>query len=288
VNPRKRTAGQSRYYVDLDRPKPGKTNAYERIPGVTTIVREGLPKAAFVNYAGTATAEFAVNNWPELDALPPADRLKRISAGRYEKRDAAAGKGKLIHHIAQHAIGGDPVPVPEGVEGYVTAAIKFMDQFDVQPFPDCVELVVFNETHYYCGTLDLGGTMLIPDLSEYDWIPRDEDNRTRVIVDYKTGASGIWGDLGYQLAPYRYAEWGATETGEVIEVPGFDIGVGVHLRGDGTYSVVPVECGPDEFEDFLTIKRMAEIVDRQRELVMTEIVPPLGNRIQVVPAGERF
>lgn len=288
MNPQKVTRGRNRWYVDKDRPKPGKTNSFEHIPGVTSIVREGLPKEAFVHYAGRATAEFAVNNWDELADLPPADRLNRISKGRYESRDKAGDKGKVVHACAQHAITGQPVPVPEGLEGYVTAAIKFMDQFDVQPLTDCVELVVFNETHYYCGTLDLGASILIPDLSEYDWIPRDDENRSDALIDYKTSASGIWGDLGYQLAPYRFAEWGLTETGEVIEIPKFDLGVGVHLRHDGTFSVVPVECGPDEFQDFLTIKRMSEIVDRQKELVMTEIVPPLGNRYQLTPVGERF
>jgi hypothetical protein len=290
MNPQKRTNGNNHYYVDLDRPKPGKRNSYERIPGVTTIVKAGLPKEVFVRYAGSATAEFAVNHWEELNDLPPADRLKRISGGRYEKRDAAATKGKIVHSAAQHLVTGAEVPIPEGLDGYVEAAVKFMDQFDVQPIQDFVELTIFHTAHYYCGTLDLGASVLVPDMADYDWIPRDDDNRARGLFDFKTSASGIYGDIAYQLAPYRFAEFGVTPEGEVISVPEFDFGAGVHLRADGTYSVIPVECGPEQFEDFLTIKRMAEIVepDNQRALVYSELVPPLGNRFQMVPVGERF
>lgn len=290
MNPKRIKHGDGHRYVDLDRPKPDRRNSFEAIPGVTSIVRTGLPKPQFTNYAGTATADYAVNNWDTLSAMPPADRLKAISKGRYEARDQAAGKGKVVHNLAEHLITGAEVPIPEGLEGYVEAATKFMDQFDFQPYSDCIELTVFHTEHYYCGTLDLGGTMVIPDLPEYEWIPLQEDGRVATLVDYKTSASGIWGDIAFQFAGYKYAEYGVTRTDEIIPVPKFDLCVGVHLRGDGTYSVVPVEVGEEQFQDFLAIKRMASVADGdyQKTLVYSDLVPPLGNRFQLLPVGERF
>jgi hypothetical protein len=277
--------GRNRWYVDLDRPIPGEPGKFERIPGVTTITKAGMPKQALMNWAGTATAEFVVNNWDELAELPPADRLNRINKGRYESRDAAGDRGTTVHTLARELMGGAEVPVPKELRGYVDAARRFMDQFDAQEF--ATELVVFSETHYYCGQLDVGASVLIPDLSEYDWIPRDDNGRSRMLGDYKTARSGIWGDLGYQLAPYRFADW-AIEDGEVIEVPEFDFGAGIHLRPDGTYSVVPVECGEREFDEFLTIKANAAVADRAADLVLTEIVPPRGPRYRLELIDEGF
>lgn len=278
MRPKLRMYGRSRAYLDLDRPIPGKKHAYEKIPGVTTIVREGLPKEVFTRYAGTATAEYAVNNWDELSALPAADRLARINKGRYENRDRAGDRGREIHELARQLVKGAEVPVPKDLRGYVDAAVRFMDEFDVQPFAE--ELIVFSETHYYCGQLDLMASVLIPDLGSYDWIPRDDDNRARGLFDYKSGGSGIYGELAYQLSPYRFAEF-AIEDGEVIDVPEVDFAAGVHIRPDGTYSVIPVECERAQFDDFLAIKETAGVADRTRDLVLSEIVPPLAPRYRL-------
>lgn len=276
--------GRNRWYVDLDRPLPGQTNKFQRIPGVTSIIREGLPKETLTRYAGTATAEYAVDNWDELAALPPTERLSRINKGRYGKRNAARDRGQQIHQMASKLVAGAEVPVPAELRGYVDAAVTFMDQFDVQEFAS--ELTVFSETHYYCGTLDLGARVLIPNLPEYEWIDVDDDGRAAALCDYKTSQSGIWGDLAFQLAPYRWAEWALTADGEVIEMPHFDFGAGVHLRADGTYSVIPVECDEDVFEDFLTIKACAEAAGRSKELTLSEIVPPLEARYHLTKIDE--
>jgi hypothetical protein len=284
MRPKMRRYGRNRVYLDLDRPVPGTKNTFEKIPGVTTIIRKGLPKEVFTRYAGTATAEFAVNHWDELAEMAPADRLKRINGGRYENRDAAADRGQETHEIARQLSGGAEVPVPEEIAGYVRATVRFLDEFDVQPIAE--ELLVFSETHYYCGRLDIAASVEIPDLDLYDWIPRDDDGRARGLFDYKSSPSGIYGELGLQLAPYKYAEYAMDEHDEITEVPKVDFAAGVHLRRDGTYSVIPVACGPDEFDDFLAIKRTAEVADRVNELVMSEITPPLSTRYRMTPIGD--
>jgi hypothetical protein len=283
VRPKLRRYGRNRVYLDLDRPIPGRARSWEKIPGVTTIVRKGMPKEVFATYAGTATAAYAVNNWDELSTLPPAERLSRLNRGRYEDRDKAGDRGQEIHELARQIVRGAEVPVPDEIHGYVTAAVKFLDEFDVRPFAE--ELIVFNETEYYCGQLDLGATVLVPDLPIWSWVPVDDQGRSRSLIDWKSGRSGIFGELSLQLSPYRYAEF-AIEDGEVIEVPEFDFGMGVHLRPDGTYSAVPVEIGPEQFDDFLAVKRTAEVADKVIEYVMSEMTPPLAARYVLTKIAE--
>jgi len=96
---RKNTA-KGHYYIDAD--------TGERVPGVTTIVGDGMPKPALLNWAGKATAEYAVDNWDALAPLPLTERLKKIEGGRYEKRDAAANKGTAVTLLAERLIAGEP------------------------------------------------------------------------------------------------------------------------------------------------------------------------------------
>lgn len=284
MRPKPRRYGRNRVYLDLDRPVPGKKNTWEKIPGVTTLIRAGLPKEVFARYAGTATAEYAVNNWDELALLPPAERLSRLNKGRYENRDRAGDRGQEIHELARKLVSGDEVPVPAEIRGYVMAAVKFMDEFDVQPIAE--ELAVFSETDYWGGRLDLAASVEIPDLEIYEWIPRDDDGRATGLFDYKSG-SGIFGETGFQLSAYRHAEFAIDEdvppgvAPEIIDAPETDFGAGVHLRSDGTYSVIPLDTGDDVYDDFLSIMRTADVADRAQSLILTEIVPPRAARFRL-------
>jgi hypothetical protein len=112
---RKNTA-KGHYYLDAD--------TGERVPGVTTIVGDGMPKPALLNWAGEATAEYAVDNWDTLAPLPYSERLKKIKGGRYEKRDAAANKGTAVHAMAERLIAGEKVTVPDELTGYVNACVR--------------------------------------------------------------------------------------------------------------------------------------------------------------------
>src|SRR5690606_41327726 len=83
--------GKNHWYVDAD--------SGDRVPGVTSITDGGLPKKALINWAGNATAEYAVDHWAELSELAPSARLKRLQGGRYEAKDAAANKGTRVHAL---------------------------------------------------------------------------------------------------------------------------------------------------------------------------------------------
>lgn len=276
---RKNTA-KGHYYVD------GDTN--ERLPGVTTINGNGMPKPALLNWAAEATAEYAVDHWDTLAKLSPSERLKKMKGGRYEKRDAAANKGSAVHKMAERLIAGEKVTVPDELAGYVQACVAFLDEFEVREV--YVEAVCYSETHRHVGTADLIADVRLPDMPEYDHIGRDDAGFSRGLLDWKTSRSGIFGDVALQLVAYRHSEFLVDpETGEVLPMPEVDFTAGIHLTPNG-YSFIPLETGPDVYRDFLYVKEVARIVDGLRDLVGEAIVPPTASRYALakLPDVEAF
>lgn len=272
----RRSNGRGHWYVDLDA-------GGERVPGVTTIVGDGMPKPALLNWAGEATADYAVDNWDNLAELPLSERLKKIKGGRYEKRDAAANKGTAVHKMAERLIAGEKVTVPDALTGYVDACVRFLDEFEVRAVH--VEAVVYSETRRHVGTTDLIADVLLPDMPEYDHIERGEDGFSRGLLDWKTSRSGIFGDVAMQLAPYRHSEFLITEDGSVVEMPAVDFCAGIHLMATG-YSFVPLVCGEEQYRDFLYIKEVARIQQSLRDLVGEPIVPPTASVYALAKVGE--
>lgn len=264
--------GRNHHYIDEDA-------GGERVDGVTKLVGDGLPKPNLLNWAGDATAEYAVDGWDDLAKLSPSERLKKIKGGRYEKRDAAANKGTQIHKMAERLIAGERVTVPDDLRGYVESCARFLDEFDFRA--EHVEAVVYSETRRHVGTLDIIGTVILPDLPEYEYIEQDADGRSRGLFDWKTGRSGIFGDVALQLAPYRFSEYLITDSGVVIDMPEVDFCAGIHVRADG-YEVRPLVCTKDTYRDFLYVAQVARIVNNIRDLAGDPIVPPTASTYRLV------
>lgn len=250
--------GKGHYYEDTERGT--------RIPGVTTYTDAGIPKPALINWAATATAEYAVDHWDNLANMSPSERLKALQRARWAVKDAAANKGTKVHKLAERLVQGEKVAVPDELAGHVESYVRFLDEFDVQPV--MVEFVVWNETHSYCGTGDLIGDLVDPD---------DPDGpAVRWLLDIKTNRSGIFGETALQLAGYRYAEF-VLEDGELVQVPEVDLTGAVHVRADG-YDLIPVEVGPTQFRQFLYAAQIADFVEHSRDLVGDPIEPPHTSR----------
>lgn len=273
----RRDNGRNHWYVDLDA-------GGERVPGVTSIVGDGMPKPALLNWAGEATAEYAVDNWDALSELPLSERLKKMKGGRYEKRDAASNKGTAVHKMAERLIAGEKVTVPDALVGYVDSCVKFLDEFEVRAVH--VEAVVYSETRRHVGTCDLIADVLLPDMPEYDHIARGDDGFSRGLLDWKTSKSGIFGDVAMQLSPYRFSEFLITDDGTVIEMPEVDFCAGIHITATG-YSFIPLLCGEEQYRDFLYVKEVARIQTSLRDLVGEAITPPTASTYALTQvAGE--
>src|SRR5262245_13003682 len=101
---------KTHYYVD---------GAGNRVKGVTTIIDQGVPKPALIEWSSKATAECAINNWDDLADMPPAARLYRLQRGKYETTDLAKNRGTEIHAAAEDLAAGKEVTVPDEIAGQV-------------------------------------------------------------------------------------------------------------------------------------------------------------------------
>lgn len=223
-----------------------------KLPSVTTIISGGVPKPALVRWAARTAAEEAVDRWDELAALPISERQKIIADAPNARRNAAAARGTTVHEYAEKLVAGEEVAVPDELRGHVESCAKFLDEWDVRAMH--TESTLVNVTHGYAGTLDL-----IADLPGMGW----------VLLDWKTNASGIFGDVALQLAAYRFATHIGAGSEEMPEVDSAAI---VHVRADG-YSLVPITAGPEQFRAFIAAMRVREFAESSNELVHDAIRP---------------
>lgn len=213
-----------------------------RIKGVTTMMRglSGPPESYFTE----TTAGYAVDNWDRLGQLAPSARLKEIAGATKQRFTAAGVKGTRVHKLAERLAKGEAVEVPDDIRGYVESCVQFLDDYDIETL--LTEPALFSRRHKYAGSADLFATARKPLAVA----------RTRVLVDYKTSASGPWGSVAFQLSGYRYADFMLTGDGgrDSVElaVPEVDECWAVWIRADG-YDVFPVDTSPEILRQLLYI-----------------------------------
>lgn len=254
---RRRDTAKGHHYIDA-------TGA--RVPGVTTIVGDGVPKPALVNWAANATADAAVNRWDELAVMPPAKRLDALRRARYEDKDAAAGKGTAVHGLAERLVKGERVEAPEELAGHVEAYARFLDEHHVDPVH--VEFSVASYRYGYAGTGDLIAVLTV------------DGQRVTWLLDLKTNRSGIFGETALQLAAYRYADvliTGGTEQ----PMPPVDGCGAIHVRSDGA-DLIPVVAGPEQHRTFLYAQQVGLFARHANDLVGAPIRPPSPSRYRLV------
>lgn len=228
----------------------------EKVPGVTTLIGNGFPKSGLINWAADTVAAHAVDYWDELAELTPSERLKRLSKAHTAARDAAGVRGTRVHKLAEPLSLGEEVDVPEELAGHVEACVKFLDEWDVQPL--FVERPVFSRTHRYGGSPDL--------------VARLRDGKTW-LLDWKTNAKGPYGDMAFQLAAYRFADFWLDDDGVEQPMPEIDEAGVVWLRADD-YDLYPFYADRDVFRQFLYIAQVAQANDACRDYKGDALLPP--------------
>jgi hypothetical protein len=242
-----------------------------RIPGVTTILGDGVPKPALIKWAANATAEYAVDNWDQLTELPLSARLKELQGARYEKNDKAKKRGTEVHKYAERLVKGEAVEgIPDELRGHVEAYVRFLDQFEVEPV--LVESTVVNWTHGYAGTLDL-----IADITDAD------GQRKRMLLDVKTNEKGIFGETALQLTAYRFAEYYIDELGRQQRLSPVEACGAIRTTSESA-KLIPVTAGPEQFKSFRIAAAMRDIVNTSRDLVGAPVEPhdPEPSKAKVV------
>lgn len=188
------------------------------IPGVTTLLSNGVPKPALAPWAAKSVAEWVADNGDEVAALlagPRAEAVRTLKGVPWAKRDTAAVRGTAVHALAEQLIHGAEVDVPAHLVGYVEGYTRWLDTFDVQPI--LTERRVINTHWWYAGTfdaiVDIGGETLL--------------------VDLKT-SNRIYGEVAAQVAAYANAEVYLEADGSEVPLPKID-GLGaVHVTPTGS------------------------------------------------------
>jgi hypothetical protein len=230
-----------------------------RVPGATTIIGDGVPKPALINWASNTTADYAVDHWDELAEMPPAQRLKTLQGARYAEKDRAGKRGTEVHQAAERLLSGESVQVPDEIAGHVEAYARFLDEFAVEPVH--VEFACVSYQWGYAGTADLYARVQLP----------DRDEKALMLMDLKTSRSGIYGETALQLAAYLYADAWVIDGTEVV--PGHvDYCAGIHVRADG-YDLVPIDVDQDQHKAFLYAQRVGAWSKTSRDLVGAPIAP---------------
>jgi hypothetical protein len=198
----------------------------------------------------------------------PSERWKAVSGASRRLNTEAKIRGSKIHALGAAVAAGESVVVPPELAGYVDAYTQFLWDYDVKVFMS--EAVVWSKTHGHCGTLDIGATLLMP--TEEIGILQAED----WLLDVKTG-SGVYDDVAFQLAPYRYADTWVDFSGDEPEeraMPTFDRCGVVHVREDG-YSLHEVEVTEETYRGFLYLMASADAIEANKGAVGEPLDPPI-------------
>lgn len=221
----------------------GDDGVERKLDGVTTLLSNGLPKPALVNWAANVTAEYAVDHWDELAGMSLSERVKALKSAKNSARDEAAQRGTEVHDLAERIALGEEVDVPDEIRGHVEAAVRFMDDFDIEVV--LTETSCFHERAGYAGTFDL--------------LLRSAKYPGRVILaDWKTNRSGIFPETALQLTAYARATHYLD--GDKQERLIADLGItdcwAVWVRSDG-YEVYEMENSDSTWAAFAHIAAVA-------------------------------
>jgi hypothetical protein len=227
-----------------------------KVNGVTRWIDEGFPKPGLINWAANVTVDMAEDRWDELVELKPSERRKMLERARWDHRDPAAKRGTDAHALIQRLARGEEVEPPEQLVGFVDAYLRFVDEW--QPRELLVEAPVFSREYGYAGTLDV--------------VAQLADGQTW-LLDWKTGAKGIFSEAAVQLSAYKYCDFVLGPDGTELPMPRIDQAGCVWIRDDSSYALIPVDAGPDTFAVFGAVQLVARF-RTEMHVIGDEIPPP--------------
>lgn len=213
----------------------------ERYVSVTTILKDGIPKPALLNWAAETAAAAA---YDELETFGNKERAAAITwaAGAPNRiRDTAALRGSAVHDFAEKMSLGVPLDIQalanDDQRAIARGFIKFFEE--MKPAYLASECSVFSRRFKYAGTAD--AFVDFPD-------------HGRLIIDFKTKPSAeksrwTYPEQRLQLAAYRYADFIGMPDGSEEPVPGVEGAAIVYLYPDN-YAFHLVEAGERELRIF--------------------------------------
>ena len=128
----------------------------EWVQGVTTLLKQGLPKPALTHWAARTVAEFVAEHPDMVEEIKrlggPGPAVAMLKAVPFQKRDDAAIRGTDVHALAERLVHGEEVDVPEHLAGYVSGYCDWLDATGFQPI--VTEKPCANRKWAYAGKPD--------------------------------------------------------------------------------------------------------------------------------------
>lgn len=274
--------------VDVEAPAPGDQELWS----VTSILNV-LDKPGIAYWSASEAAYCAIRSERTWKAMLADDgekaAVKWIRDARFrpaKNRLSDSAFGSAIHDLCeQTALTGQlQKPTRERfVEDY-DAAVACMEQFDrwlqrAQPEYLATEMTVFTPTYGVAGTSD-GIFVLKGRRAQFDY------KSSKKSFDDNGKPTGLYDEIGLQLAAYRYAEftsvWHARrfekfrrryyliseeEKAMAAPVPEVDCGIGIKITPEHCVAY-DIDCGPDVYEFFLYVLESARYkYERARTII---------------------
>lgn len=230
----------------------------ERVPGVTTIIKDTVPTPQLIDWAARVTARYAADNLDTLWGMRHLG-LDAIYAVLKDKprseRDSAGARGSQLHIWAEDMLNGRQAEgVTDELLPWVLSVRDFLE--DYQPKPVLLESPLASRRYGYAGTLDL-----VADFPELRFESGKRLPPARRIVDYKSSRR-IYSEIALQLGGYRNAEIYLDLQGVEHALADLGIaeqGLAVLIRPEG-YKVHLVDCGEEVHQAFCRLIWVRELL----------------------------
>lgn len=211
----------------------------EKVPSVTTIIKNGIPKPKLVGWAAKMAAEHACANWLRLSKMPHDDRITEIRHAHILYKDKKAEIGDIVHKLIECWTTGEPFPeYPKEIERYADNFINFM--VAKRPLFVESEVTLFSRCHGYAGSADFIARI----------------GKKLVLGDVKTGFR-LYPEVGLQTSALANADFILREDGTEDVLPVIDELVALHVRPRSWKLVVLGEVDAC-FRGFLAAKQVME------------------------------
>lgn len=223
----------------------------EKVPSVTTVIKEGIAKPLLMRWATRIAAEYAVNNWRELSGLPPSERTELIRWAHDREREKASDLGTAVHSAIDDWCSGRPHENSKETAPYLDSFISFMMEFQPRFLEN--EVTVWSRKYQYAGT--------------FDWLAEIDGKIT--LGDTKTGKR-VYPEAGLQLTALGYADFILREDGTEVSLPGIDVMSVLHVR-PRSWHLYEVRKDRENMKTFLACRELYSWIHETAPSVLRKV-----------------